>query len=581
MAYGITKVINASSHTEVLVGSGNTQYQSLRILNPNDGVLYAAKNRDCLGTDFGSWEWKIPSQSYGIVPGPFQTIGLYYLDQSGSGRPGEFVMYPSLGTVDDPFFVSIGRALAASQTSLDIAQGSQPANPGTGLSRLWSDGSGNLYVLTSDGVNRTLLSSSNYGSFAIAGDVRGTISNVILSMRNGSAMYGHYVSGTEDYVMVVAGDNNLYIHSLGTAMYFRRDNNTDFANLSTIGLNILSAANSPGAYIAVPQRIGPQICLYDAGGGNLYGLGINSNELTFITGGTTFGFRGANNSGARVVTIDTSGNMTCNGDITGRYLHTSDGSNGIVYSDAGALYFRSAAGACYVQNNAGAWANLQAANVAFSGGGQWGGTAHGPISNVAEGSVTLGGGASRLYMHPNETVGLGMDYPNMTIFGFPNGTSAYQFNILGQACGIRVGRNNVELQVITHFYAAGSEYVVLDSSATSYTTRSAAKYKANIAPISDADCLSRILNPKVQPISFDVDYNDAQKEAHGTRPPGGNIPNPSRIGFTAEQMHEVVPECIAYHTDDGSPDGIAYAELTALLWGAIREIDRRLTTINA
>jgi len=38
------------------------------------------------------------------------------------------------------------------------------------------------------------------------------------------------------------------------------------------------------------------------------------------------------------------GALTATGDITGRYLHTSDGSNGVVYADAGNLFLRAVAG---------------------------------------------------------------------------------------------------------------------------------------------------------------------------------------------------------------------------------------------
>lgn len=148
MAYGIVQVIAASTHQEILVGSGNTQYQSIRILNPNDGVCYVAKNRDCPDTGYGSWEWKIPSQSYAIVPGPFQTVGIFYLDQSGAGHQGEIILYPSFQVVDEPFFVSIGRAILAALTSLDITEGPQPAIPAPGVMRLWVDVLGALGVET-------------------------------------------------------------------------------------------------------------------------------------------------------------------------------------------------------------------------------------------------------------------------------------------------------------------------------------------------------------------------------------------------------------------------------------------------
>src|SRR5215471_15286181 len=107
MALGVISVIPNLSHKQILVGAGNTQWPSVRVLNPNDGILYIARNRDCTGTDYGSWEWKIPSQSFAILPGEsagFMSVGAFYLDQSGGNRAGEITIYPSLKIFDDAIF---------------------------------------------------------------------------------------------------------------------------------------------------------------------------------------------------------------------------------------------------------------------------------------------------------------------------------------------------------------------------------------------------------------------------------------------------------------------------------------------
>ena len=57
------------------------------------------------------------------------------------------------------------------------------------------------------------------------------------------------------------------------------------------GLCVAGAGNSPGAVIALTSRVATQICMYDLGGGNCYGFGVNNNETVVITGGTTIGFR--------------------------------------------------------------------------------------------------------------------------------------------------------------------------------------------------------------------------------------------------------------------------------------------------
>lgn len=158
MAIGIALTVAANAHSEILVGSGNTQYTSVRVLNPNDGVAYITRNRDCISTNSGAWDWKIPSQSYAILgPGPWQTIGVYYLDQSGSGRQGDFVVYPSFTVSEEPFFVSIGRAIATQVTSMDVTEGTQPANPPIGIDRIWADSNGLIHHLHSNGVDTILV----------------------------------------------------------------------------------------------------------------------------------------------------------------------------------------------------------------------------------------------------------------------------------------------------------------------------------------------------------------------------------------------------------------------------------------
>lgn len=50
-------------------------------------------------------------------------------------------------------------------------------------------------------------------------------------------------------------------------------------------ITIAGAGNSQAAYISMPARVGQQICIYDFSSG-MYGLGINSGELSLITNGT-------------------------------------------------------------------------------------------------------------------------------------------------------------------------------------------------------------------------------------------------------------------------------------------------------
>src|SRR5215471_3106629 len=156
------------------------QKASLSLLNPNDGICYVKLNGPA-GRTVAAWDWKIPSQSYCQLPGPWESLGVYYLDQSGSGRTAEVNVYELDSQISVPSFIAIGRAVEAAGTTMDISQGGQPANPPASTIRLWVDGSGNLNKIDSAGNNEIMLDNTNYGSYVtLAGDVSGLVgSNVI------------------------------------------------------------------------------------------------------------------------------------------------------------------------------------------------------------------------------------------------------------------------------------------------------------------------------------------------------------------------------------------------------------------
>jgi hypothetical protein len=69
--------------------------------------------------------------------------------------------------------------------------------------------------------------------------------------------------------------------------------------------------NSAGAGIAFYAATGAKISLYDAGGGNFYGMGVNPAEFFLCTSaGSSFFFRTNNASGAALMTIASNGRVT-------------------------------------------------------------------------------------------------------------------------------------------------------------------------------------------------------------------------------------------------------------------------------
>src|SRR5215469_5415298 len=94
------------------------QKASVAMLNPNDGVVYVKLNGPALNTPT-MWDWKLPSQSYGQFPGPWESLGAYYQDASGSGRTAEVNVYESDTQIAIPSFIAIGRAVEAAGTTVD------------------------------------------------------------------------------------------------------------------------------------------------------------------------------------------------------------------------------------------------------------------------------------------------------------------------------------------------------------------------------------------------------------------------------------------------------------------------------
>lgn len=152
MAYGNNATIPNQTGQQVFV-PGGMQFASLAVLNPNDGVVYVKIDQPISGVASANWDWKVPSQSYALLPGPWHNVGLYYLDQSGAGRAGDITIYPSAVVNPIPIFQSIGRAIQAQSTTLDVVEGAQPPNPGVGIARLWIDTNDDVNVLNNAGVN--------------------------------------------------------------------------------------------------------------------------------------------------------------------------------------------------------------------------------------------------------------------------------------------------------------------------------------------------------------------------------------------------------------------------------------------
>lgn len=152
------------------------EMESVAVLNPNDGVVYLKLNGPA-GPTSSQWDWKLPSQSYGLFPGPWVSLGLYYLDQSGSGRNGELNVYSATNKLYTPVIGAIGRAVQQAGSTMDISTGTIPQNPPAGSARLWVDGSGNLHLLQANGTDQQEIDSNDPQMQALGGVLSGTLPN--------------------------------------------------------------------------------------------------------------------------------------------------------------------------------------------------------------------------------------------------------------------------------------------------------------------------------------------------------------------------------------------------------------------
>jgi hypothetical protein len=530
--------VASTSHQQVFVPASFIA-SSMSVLNPNNGVAYVARNRDCLSQTTGAWDWKVPSQSYAWLPGPFQSVGVYYLDQSGAALPGDISFYASETKLDMPMFQAIGRSQASVVTTLDIGQGTQPQPPAANNVRLWADGNGDLHILSSGGTDNLVYDSSNIGTVALGGDLYGTIANAHINVKYNQYIQLTYLNGTSQRAMQPVNQDMYLFTGNSGRMYFWSDTpavnlgNWDApTNTLAVGgaLNVGTTLNVGGAaYVASTITTSSDIHAKD-----IYADRGNSTGVFYVGGAAD------------------------------RYLYF-DGSR---YLMGGAYPF--ATGGPVTVGTAlqvGSTLNVLGNQFWLNGVGLTTSVARGYgalTTNTGQGDFVLGGGGSILYMHPNFTVGLQQASPYCTFFGNMPLAQTYYF-----AAGVNITWNGTYLNHShsIQFNTTGNQIVWPNGSYISgnagYAQGSNAALKQSLSMLPDDSLLSLVSDPRM-PVSTYLWPDDPRRS----------------VGFMADDIARVLPDLVL-RNDNGEASGYAPTELTAILWGAVRALAGRVDDLTA
>lgn len=480
MAVGVIRQIASGQHLQITIPSGNYPWPTIRVLNPNDGIAYIRQNADVPDIGFGSWDYKVPSQSYGLLPGSgegWQSVGIYYLDQSGANRPGEISIYLTQQNATEPMFQSIGRALVALSTSVDIASGSQPSNPPAGYGRLWIDGGGHLNVLQPSGTNYITLDSTNFstyvqplinssissqvpgivGGVSLGGDLYGTVANGHVGLANGSPIYARW-----------SGDSNLH------------------------GILVLTTNDT---------------WLINAGGG----------QIRFINQAASAELGHFDNSGNLVVT----GAISTAGTITGNDFHTSRG------NDTGVIYLGNS-GSHYLYFDGTNW-NLYGGSLYLQGGnfGVLGGS-----QDVTCGSVSITQGGNQVIYWRD-----GSHYLQYAPAGDTNTLYWTHTLQLGLNLGLGQGIVNGYRQELPN--TAGKPGQILANAFATYSSVEHAR-KFNLPIIEVQDPITKLHG--VTPYYYK--HASIKEDGQPVLLDTGEIESSYLYGFSAQDMHMIIPEVV-------------------------------------
>ena len=569
----VLNIPNGSAVTTVTLS--HEEKASIAMLNPNDGVLYVKLNGPAYNTPT-MWDWKVPSQSYCQLPGPWQSLGVFYQDQSGGGAAAQVNVYESDSQIAIPSFIAIGRAVQTAGTTMDISTGTQPQNPPATTVRLWADGNGDLHILSETGVDNIVYDSSNIANVTVGGDIYGSIGAAHIGILYNNHIDFHYSDGSFQRAFQPVNLSNYIFTGKNGVMYFWSD--TPAANLGNWDANANLLRVEGGIKV-----VGQAYCNYvvsdsgvDVGAGPIYfahngGIHIDWN-------GTYIHFTHSITTDGSAIYFANNASIDWTWDGTHLSTHQPVISNSYIVAQ-GSLSANG--GTIYLRNDNAITISWNGARIAFSHGIDIAGvtlttaTARGYgalMTGSGQGDFILGGGNSILYMHPNFSVGIQQNYPNFQVFGFVTLTGLQIFLPVDVAAGNgfmgprRSGAPSNEVSARAHLYVDGSVWC------TNVQYLSQRELKTNLDTLNPGEAIKLVGDGRVKSYRFEW-LNPVE---------GSNPANTFSYGFMADEMVQVCPETVELSEIDNVeiPAAINYSQLVPVLWAAVRNLNDRISTLE-
>lgn len=130
----------------------------------------------------------------------------------------------------------------------------------------------------------------------------------------------------------------------------------------------------------------------------------------------------------------------------------------------------------------------------------------------------------------------------------------------------RSGASAGECTIANYVYVPGDVYAGLRMYAISFNQTSDPRLKSGMTVVSDDTCMDRVrATLPVQTYTMEMPPSDTPQ------------PTLQEIGFSAPDVYASSPEFVTLD-DTNTPVGLNYANMAALLWGALRQLDARCQT---